>query len=130
MARKTFSRSDRIAEQIQRELAEMIRTELKDPRVGFITLTSVQVTRDYSHAKVYYTVMNSENIEETQATLERAAGFLRGGVARVLKLFTVPQLHFVHDKSIEHGMYMHDLISKIAREEGLDTPENPPKDDA
>ena len=59
MAKKQFARSDRIADQMQRELADIIRTELKDPRVGWVTLTAVEVTRDYSHAKVFYTVMNS-----------------------------------------------------------------------
>lgn len=58
MAKKQFARSDRIADQMQRELADIIRTELKDPRVGWVTLTAVEVTRDYSHAKVFYTVMN------------------------------------------------------------------------
>ncbi len=78
MARKKgFSRADRVADQIQRDLAELIRVELKDPRIGFITLTGVEVTRDYSHAKVFYTVLNSEDLSETQSTLERASGWLR-----------------------------------------------------
>ncbi len=117
MAKKTFSRADRIAEQIQRELSEIIRLELKDPRTGLITITGVQVTRDYSHAKVFYTVLNAEDPAETQSTLERAAGYLRSEIARVIKIFTVPQLHFVYDSSVAHGMYMHDLIEKVARED-------------
>ena len=113
--KKGFSRADRIADQMQRELAELIRSELKDPRVGFITLTGVEVTRDYSHAKVFYTVMNAEDPSETQDTLDRAAGWLRSEIARTIKIFTVPQLHFVYDSSVAHGMYMHDLIEKVAR---------------
>lgn len=118
MAKKHFSRTDRISEQIQRELAEILRDQLKDPRIGFITLTGVDVTRDYSHAKVFYTVMNATDLAKTQATLEHAAGFLRSEIARVIKIFTVPQLHFVYDESVERGVYMTQLIDKVVRADG------------
>ena len=112
-AKKGFSRSDRIAEQIQRELAELIRKGLKDPRVGWVTITAVDVTRDYSHAKVFYTVMDENKREITQEALESAAGYLRNGIGRVLQIFTTPQLHFVYDDSIERGVYMSRLIDEV-----------------
>ncbi len=122
MARKHFSRSDRVAAQLQRELAELIRTEVKDPRMGL-------VTRDYSHAKVFYTVMNADNLDDTQDTLQRAAGLLRSGVARAIKMFSVPQLHFVYDTSVERGMHLHSLIEKVAQDDAL-LPKNDDDDKA
>ncbi len=112
-AKKGFSRADRISEQIQRELAELIRKGLKDPRVGWVTITAVEVTRDYSHAKVFYTVMDDSKREITQEALESAAGYLRNGIGRVLQIFTTPQLHFVYDDSIARGVYMSRLIDDV-----------------
>lgn len=112
-AKKGFSRSDRIAEQIQRELAELIRKGLKDPRVGWVTITAVEVTRDYSHAKVFYTVMEESKREITREALESAAGYLRNGIGKVLQIFTTPQLHFFYDDSIERGVYMSRLIDEV-----------------
>ncbi|MDF0606688.1 30S ribosome-binding factor RbfA [Neisseriaceae bacterium TC5R-5] len=116
-AKKGFSRSDRIAEQIQRELAELIRTGLKDPRVGWVTITAVEVTRDYSHAKVFYTVMDETSRESTQQALEHSSGFLRSELGRCIKIYTTPQLHFVYDESVVHGMHMTSLIKQVARED-------------
>ena len=112
-AKKGFSRADRISEQIQRELAELIRKGLKDPRVGWVSITAVEVTRDYSHAKVFYTVMDDSKREITQEALESAAGYLRNGIGRVLQIFTTPQLHFVYDDSIARGVYMSRLIDDV-----------------
>ncbi|MDP3482988.1 MAG: 30S ribosome-binding factor RbfA, partial [Sulfuricella sp.] len=79
---KAFLRTGRVAEQIQRELADLIQMEVKDPRVGLVTLTGVEVTQDYAHAKVYFTTMKSaEQAPKAQAGLERAAGFLRSQLA-------------------------------------------------
>jgi len=105
------ARSLRVAGQIQRELAQIIRTELKDPRVAMITLTDVDVTRDYAHAKVFYTMMG--NAEERAATgigLKQAGGFLRSQLARRIKLHCMPQLHFVYDESVERGVELSRLI--------------------
>ncbi|MBI4195680.1 MAG: 30S ribosome-binding factor RbfA [Betaproteobacteria bacterium] len=108
---KDYPRSRRIAEQIQRELSGIIRLELKDPRVGMITLTDVEVTQDYAHAKVFFTLLgNAEKIEETREALQHAAGFLRSELARRIKLRTVPQLQFKHDVSVERGMRLSQLI--------------------
>ncbi len=107
------ARSLRIADQIQRELAEILRTELKDPRVAMITLTGVEVTADYAHAKVFYTLMGSaEQRTETQAGLKQAGGFLRSQIARRIKLHCTPQLHFVYDASVERGFELSRLIDQ------------------
>ena len=108
---KDYPRSRRIAEQIQRELSEVIRLELKDPRVGMITITDVEVSPDYSHAKVFFTLLgDAGRIEEAAAGLTRAAGFLRSQLARRLKLRIVPQLQFKYDESVERGMRLSRLI--------------------
>lgn len=116
-AKKGFSRADRVADQIQRELAELIRKGLKDPRVGWVTITTVQVTRDYSHAKIFYTVMDEKTRALTQEVLDHSAGYLRSELGRSLQIFTTPQLHFVYDESIERGMHMTQLINQVAKED-------------
>ncbi|MDR2239565.1 MAG: 30S ribosome-binding factor RbfA [Zoogloeaceae bacterium] len=108
-----FSRSSRVAGQIQRELAELIRLELKDPRVGLITLTGVDLTPDYAHAKVYYTTLAP--VAERQAIetgLRRASGFLRRELGRRVRIHTLPELHFVFDVSVEQGDRLSRLIDE------------------
>ena len=108
---KDFSRTDRIAEQIQRELAQLIRLEVKDPRVRMVTITAVEVTRDYAHAKIYYTTLEG-NSKTLQSGLEKSAGFMRSKLASVMKLRITPQLHFVFDESIERGAHLSQLIDR------------------
>lgn len=115
-AKRGFARSDRVAEQIQKELAALLQKGLKDPRAGWITLTTVEVTRDYSHAKIYYTVMDSKTREATEEALAHAAGFLRAELGRRLQIFTTPQLQFVYDESIERGVHMSRLIDEVAQQ--------------
>jgi ribosome-binding factor A len=106
----------RIADQIQRELADLIRLEVKDPRVGMVTLTDVEVTADYGHAKVFFTLLGTEQaLHETEQALEHAAGFLRTQLSQRLRLRTVPQLHFVYDASVERGMRLTRLIDEAVR---------------
>jgi ribosome-binding factor A len=108
---KDRSRPHRIAEQIRRELAELLQLEVKDPRVGMVTLTDVEVTPDYSHAKVYFTLLGQGHpLEETVAGLNRASGFLRSQLAHRMRLRIVPQLHFVFDSSVERGVQLSHLI--------------------
>lgn len=109
--RNGYARIDRVQEQIQRELAELVRTSLKDPRAGFITINDVAVTRDYSHATVYYTVMNGERNESAQV-LEHAKGFLRSQLSQRINLFRTPELHFEYDESLERGMNLTHLIDQ------------------
>ena len=110
---KAFLRTSRVAEQIQRELADLIQMEIKDPRVGMVTLTGVEVTQDYAHAKVYFTTMKAaEQVPKAQAGLEHAAGFLRSQLAHRMKLRIMPQLHFIYDTSVEHGVRLSQLIDE------------------
>ena len=108
---KDFARTDRVAEQIQGELAELIRLEVKDPRVRMVTLTAVEVTPDYAHAKVFYTTLQGSETRIQQG-LERASGFLRSQLAHAMKLRVIRQLHFVYDTSIERGAHLSQLIDQ------------------
>jgi ribosome-binding factor A len=105
---KEFSRSNRVAEQMQRELAELLQFEVKDPRVGMVTITAVEVTGDMAHAKIFYSAAKASN--NLQNGLEKSAGFLRTQLAKRMLLRTIPQLHFVYDESIDIGMKMAQLI--------------------
>ena len=102
----------RVADQIQRDLSVIISAELKDPRVGMITLTEVQVTPDYAHAKVFFTTLRDtpDQIATTLNFLNKAAGFLRMHLGKCLHIHTLPQLHFVHDNSTINGIAMSRLI--------------------
>ena len=109
-----FPRSHRVADFIQRELSELIRTEIKDPRVSaMVTVSSVEVSRDLGTAKVHYTIMNPQEGEReaTEKALQSAAGFLRRKLAPRLNTRSVPQLRFYYDDSIERGAHMSALIA-------------------
>ncbi|MCK0505698.1 MULTISPECIES: 30S ribosome-binding factor RbfA [Aromatoleum] len=115
---KEFSRSQRVAEQIRRELAELIRLEVKDPRVGFITLTDVEITPDYAHAKVFFTSMKGEEgLDEILTGLRRASGFLRRELGKRVRIHTLPELHFHYDSSVERGSRMSQLIDQVVRDD-------------
>ncbi|MFO1322135.1 MAG: 30S ribosome-binding factor RbfA [Burkholderiales bacterium] len=119
--RSEGGRATRLADQMQRDLSEILRLELKDPRIGLVTLTGIELSPDLTHAKVFYTVMGSaEQIEETHATLTRAAGFLRSRIARTLTIRVTPELHFVYDESIARGDRLSRLIDAAVRS---DTPQ-------
>ena len=110
------ARSARIADQIQRSLAELIRTELRDPRVGLITLTGVELSRDQSHAKVFFTILGAaSDIDAALEGLERASGFLRSELAHRLTTRKVPELHFAYDESVERGMRLSQLIDEAVK---------------
>ena len=104
------NRSHRVADQIQRDVAELIR-DLKDPRIGMVTLNSVDVTPDYAHAKVYFSVLLFEP-EQSAEALNEAAGFLRNGLFKRLAIHTVPTLHFHYDKTTERAADLSALIAK------------------
>ncbi len=106
----TPNRSFRVADQIQRDVAELIR-ELKDPRIGLVTINSVEVSPDYAHVKVYFSVLISD-AAECETALNEAAGFLRNGLFKRLQIHTVPTLHFQFDKTTERAA---DLSALIAR---------------
>jgi ribosome-binding factor A len=101
----------RVADQIQRELAGLVRTELKDPRVGLVTFTGVEVSPDLAHAKVFFTVLGDAAARAaTAGALQRAAGFLRSMLGARIKLHNTPELHFVYDESVESGIRLTHLI--------------------
>ena len=104
------NRSFRVADQIQRDVAELIR-ELKDPRVGMVTINSVDVTPDYAHAQVYFSVLVGTP-QDCELALNEAAGFLRNGLFKRLSIHTVPTLHFHFDRTTERAA---DLSALIAR---------------
>lgn len=107
-------RAPRVTEQIHHEIANMIRGEVKDPRVGLVTVTGVELTADYAYATVYFTVLpdDAESVASTLAGLRRAAGFLRSQLFRRIRIHTTPELRFVHDTSTAHGMSMSRLIDE------------------
>lgn len=120
------ARGQRVADQIQRDLAEIISFELKDPRVGMITITEVQVTPDYAHAKVFFTMLNDdpEAVRNAVAGLGKAAGFLRGQLGRRLTIHATPELHFVHDTSTMRGMELSKLIDEANATRAKDSDES------
>jgi ribosome-binding factor A len=109
---KEYSRSHRVAEQMQRELADLLQFEVKDPRVGMVTITAVEVTGDMAHAKIFYSgaKANPKESQSVQNGLEKSAGFLRTQLAKRMLLRTIPALHFVYDESIDVGIKMAQLI--------------------
>jgi ribosome-binding factor A len=119
-------RATRVAEQIHQELAQLIAREVKDPRIGMVTLTSVDITADYAYATVHFTVMPSDedSIARTLEGLRRSAGFMRSQMGRRVRIHTNPQLRFVHDRSVEHGVGMSRLIDEAnsvrAADDGMD----------
>ncbi|AKH70759.1 ribosome-binding factor A [Spongiibacter sp. IMCC21906] len=110
---KEFSRTDRIADFLKRELGSLIQLQIRDPRVGMVSVTDAEVSRDLSHAKVYVTVMGKDSAEEAKeslAVLNKAAGFLRSKVAKSNNARTTPQLRFYYDSSIDRGQRLSKLI--------------------
>ena len=117
----SYSRSDRVAEQIRRELAELIRLELKDPRVNLVTITDVEITADYAHAKVFYTTLAAEDQRaELDRGLKRSAGFLRREIGRRVRIHHNPELHFVYDASVERGSHLSQLIDQAVASDRQD----------
>ncbi|MFA5678810.1 MAG: 30S ribosome-binding factor RbfA [Pseudomonas sp.] len=117
---KEYSRTQRVADQMQRELALLIQREVRDPRVGMITVTAAEVSRDLAHAKIFITLMgeaSDEDIALNLAALKDAAGFLRVQLGRVMKLRTIPQLHFFYDESVRRGVHLSSLIERAVAED-------------
>lgn len=111
---KPGDRGSRVADQIQRDLSELLRLEVKDPRIGLITLTGVEVTPDYAHAKVFYSVLpdDPEQLKKTAQGLAACRGFLRSKLGRMLKIHATPDLHFVLDDTTARAMEISALIDQ------------------
>ena len=107
-------RANRVAEQMKKELGDIISRRLKDPRVGFVTVTGVDVTGDLQQAKIYITVLgNEEQKKETLDALEKASGFIRSEMGSRIRLRKTPEIQFEFDESIEYGNRIETLISKL-----------------
>lgn len=115
MARE-FSRTQRVADQIQKDLAQLIQREIKDPRLGMVTISYVKIAKDLGYADIYITVMamggrdEATAVKESLKVLNNAAGFLRGQLSRLIKLRVMPQLRFHFDESVDRGRRLNDLI--------------------
>lgn len=129
---KEYSRTQRVADYLQRELAQQIQLELRDPRIGMVSITGVDVSRDLGYAKVYFTRLESDCAEEAKEiaeVLNKAAGFLRTRLSRDSNMRSVPQLRFYFDSSVGRGREMEDLIRRAAESDrglGLRTDEEEP----
>ncbi len=115
----TPNRAFKVADQIQRDLTGLIARELKDPRVGMVTIQAVEVTPDYAHAKVFFSVLVGDP-DECETALNQAAGFLRNGLFKRLQIHTVPTLHFQFDRTIEHAADMNALIAQAVASRAKD----------
>ena len=119
---RDFNRSERVAGQIRRDLAKLIQQEVKDPEVGFVSVSDVEVSRDLSHAKVFITVFDPDTAKTSLKALRRAAVFLRTRLGKELRMRHVPELHFKHDDSVEQGSHIDQLITKALRSDKNDDP--------
>ena len=118
-----FSRTQRVGGQIQREIAQIIQQELRDPRVGLVTVSAVEMSKDMTHAKVFITLMNPEqDVTETLKVLKKASGFLRHSLGKRIMLRVIPELHFVYDSSLAEGLRVAALLDAVAAEH-KDNPE-------
>jgi ribosome-binding factor A len=111
--KRSQGRPQKLGDQIQRELSELLQRELRDPRVGMVTITAVDVSPDLSHAKIFFTLLGKEHLEETTKGLQRAAGFLRTRLARRINIYTTPELRFEYDESVERGDRLSRLIDSV-----------------
>lgn len=116
MSTKSYPRAKRVGQQIQRALSELIRRELRDPRLGMITLTDVRMSSDLSYAKVYYSVLGADP-HLAQQILTQAADILRGPLGRALGIRHSPELRFVQDELIESGARLSALINKAVKDD-------------
>jgi len=129
-----YQRRDRVGDLIRREIAHIIQYELKDPGIGFVTITAVEVSVDLKHAKIFYSVLGDEDSKKKSASaLRRASGFIQHEIGRKLRLKYTPEIFFQYDGSVEYGAHIEELIQKIHTNERVDqnklNQDGPPEDD-
>ncbi len=123
---RDFPRTRRVGEQLQRELATLIRDELSDPRLGLVSISAVEVSRDLAHAKVFFSTLGDQQAaDQSLHVLQGAAGFLRRLLGRQLAMRHVPQLHFKQDHSLEQGARLSALIDSAVRADHQDDEDDP-----
>ena len=121
----SYPRSRRIGDQIQKDLSDLIRREVKDPRVGMVTVTAVEVSADYSHAKVYVSsLQGQESLQRTLEALQEGAGFLRRQLGRRMTLRTMPQLHFLEDQTLDRAVVLSSLIDEAVASDAQHHPKS------
>lgn len=114
-------RTERVSALIQRELGEFILREISDSRIGFVTISRVEVTTDLAHAKVHISVLGTDKQKrDSLIGLGHSASFMRSHLAKVLKMRTVPRLQFVEDKNLDHGFRINQILSDIRHEESAE----------
>lgn len=111
-----YKRTDRVGDQIKMEVADILTKKIKDPRVGFVTITSVEVSDDLRHAKVFVSVQKDQDEKKTFLGLKKATGFIRGELAKRLQIRYVPDLAFLPDQATERVGRVLDLLEKIEKE--------------
>ena len=130
---REFKRTDRVADQLQKELAVLIQREVKDPRLGMVTVSGVEVSRDLGYADVHITLLGEqdpERIKDNLKVLKRAGGFLRSQVARRIKLRHVPELRFHYDESVVRGQHLSSLIEEAVASDRSRQPEGDDENDS
>lgn len=127
---REFPRTRRVGEQIQRELAVLIRDEIKDPRLGMVSVSAVQVSRDLSHAKVHVSVLgNEKQSSESVTVLNHASGFLRHKLGKLMHIRVIPELRFYLDRSLEEGARLGALINEAIASDKHNTGDDEDEDD-
>jgi ribosome-binding factor A len=120
-----YQRKERVGDLIKREIAHIIQSELKDPGIGFVTITGVEVSADLKQAKTFYTVLGNEDSKKRSASaLRRASGFIQNEIGRRLRLKYIPEISFKFDKSVEYGAHIEELIQRIHQDEKSENGEN------
>lgn len=117
---REFKRSDRVAQEIQKEIAVILQREVKDPRIGMVTVSDVEVSRDLAYAKIFVTFLfdnDQEAISQGMKGLEKASPYIRTLVGKAMRLRIVPELRFIYDESLVEGMRMSNLVSNVIRED-------------
>ena len=117
---REFSRTDRVAQQIQKEIAVILQREIKDPRLGFVTVSAVEVSRDLSYAKIFVTVLNTSDEDKTKQSvqiLNDATGYIRSILGKRIRARIMPELRFVVDTSLLEGMRISNLVDSVIRED-------------
>lgn len=115
------NRAKKLAEIVKEEISDILATKMKDPRLGFTTVTAVEVTRDLRYCKIYVSVMGSEDeIKQSLAALDNASGFIRSELGSRIRVRHVPELRFLRDQALEHSMHINKLLEKLNRSEGED----------
>lgn len=112
---RDFSRAERVGRQLQKELADLVRNGIKDPRLGQVTVQAVRLSRDLSHARVYFTLFDDSDRKQQTALLRDSSAFLRREISKRIRMRVTPVLEFVYDDSIEHGAQLSELIDRALK---------------